>query len=106
MIGKPFLRWAGSKRKMVPLLTRLWGNGFKRYLEPFMGSACPFFAIAPQSAILSDIKFSLVEVFQTVRQAPSQVASELGRFPQGKDAYYRIRADDNAKLSLHQRAAK
>jgi len=41
--GKPFLRWAGSKRKQVTRLASFWTPEHKRYVEPFAGSACLFF---------------------------------------------------------------
>jgi DNA adenine methylase len=41
--AQPFLRWAGSKRKQLPILSRFWNVDFARYVEPFMGSACLFF---------------------------------------------------------------
>jgi D12 class N6 adenine-specific DNA methyltransferase len=41
--AQPFLRWAGSKRKLLPKLLPYWGQGHKRYIEPFAGSSALFF---------------------------------------------------------------
>jgi DNA adenine methylase len=51
----PFLRWAGSKRRLLPILQAFWMKKHKRYVEPFAGSACLFFAIKPVKAILGDL---------------------------------------------------
>ena len=55
-----FLRWAGSKRKLLPVLTDSLPNEFNRYVEPFAGSACLFFALCPKRAILGDINDELI----------------------------------------------
>lgn len=104
--GKPFLRWAGSKRRLLPRLASYWDNGFSRYIEPFMGSAALFFEINPSSAILSDMNSELVETFIAVRNHPRALYNRLLRFPMGKDAYYRIRQKDSSKLTRLDRVAR
>ncbi len=68
--GKPFLRWAGCKKRLIPKLIRYWDDGFTRYIEPFMGSAALFFEIKPPDAILSDINSELVETFSAIKDHP------------------------------------
>jgi DNA adenine methylase len=90
--ARPFLRWAGSKRQLLPKLRTYWGTGFKRYIEPFMGSACLFFAVRPKSALLSDLNKDLVETFRQVRNNPDAVASRLQSYRVSKASYYKLRA--------------
>lgn len=104
--GKPFLRWAGSKRRLLPKLLTYWDYGFNRYLEPFMGSAVLFFAIEPVEAILSDINSNLVETFCAVRDHPRAIYNRLYRFPLGKEAYYQIRQEAVSSWSTIDRAAR
>lgn len=104
--SKPFLRWAGSKRRLIPKLISYWGDGFMRYVEPFMGSAVLFFAIEPDSAILSDINANLVETFCAIRDHHRAVYNRLLRLPLGKDAYYQIREEDASRLSALDQAAR
>jgi hypothetical protein len=89
--SEPFLRWAGSKRKQVSLLTRFWNPDFGRYIEPFMGSACLFFALQPQQAILADTNGDLIRTFLAVRDHPQAVANRLAKLPRRKRSYYSIR---------------
>ncbi len=63
----PFLRWAGSKRRLLPLLQTFWTKKHKRYVEPFAGSACLFFAIKPPKAILGDLNPELIATFIEVK---------------------------------------
>jgi DNA adenine methylase len=100
-----FLRWAGSKRKLLPLLSGFWKSEYLRYVEPFMGSACLFFALRPQSAILADINGDLVRAFREVRDHPQAVANRLGRIPLGKHSYYRHRRKRLADLDSTDAAA-
>ena len=104
--GKPSLRWAGSKRQLLPKLITYWDEGFTRYIEPFMGSAALFFAIEPHQAILSDKNSDLVETFIAVRDHPRAIYNRLFRLPLGEDAYYRIREEDPLRLSALDRAAR
>jgi DNA adenine methylase len=89
--GKPFLRWAGSKRKQIAVLSSFWNMEFHRYVEPFMGSACLFFALQPPKALLADINSDLVRTFTAVQNHPRAVWNRLVKIPLGKRSYYRLR---------------
>ncbi len=89
---KPFLRWAGSKRKQLQVLSRFWKDDFSRYVEPFMGSACLCFELQPKNAILGDINPDLVRTFLAVRDHPKAVANRLSKIPLGKLSYYSVRS--------------
>lgn len=91
MSVRPFLRWAGSKRKLVPELSSYWSGSYDRYLEPFMGSACLFFAVEPSRAVLSDINQDLVEAFEWVCDAPEEVHQRLSQIPRTEHRYYKVR---------------
>src|SRR2546429_9038529 len=88
---KPFLRWAGSKRKLLPKLLPFWKQDYSRYVEPFMGSACLFFALNPRRAILNDINADLIGAFLAVRDHPRVVFNLVSAIPQGLRSYYRVR---------------
>lgn len=103
---KPFLRWAGSKQKLIPHLQQYWGTGHARYIEPFMGSAKLFFAISPEQAILSDANAFLVEVFNQVKKDPYPIFKILRSFKVSKTEYYKIRAIDPNTLGINQRVAR
>jgi len=104
--NRSFLRWAGSKKRLLPKLIAYWDEGFTRYVEPFMGSAALFFAIRPSKALLSDINMDLVETFCTVRDHPLAVYNSLSRLPLGERTYYQIRQKDAAVLSPLDRATR
>lgn len=103
---KPFLRWAGSKRQLLPVLSRYWKEGYSRYVEPFAGSACLFFHIAPSKAILGDLNSELIGTFRELKRNPNGTSACLKRLRKGRDPYLALRGVDPASISMPQRAAR
>ncbi|HSB09560.1 MAG TPA: Dam family site-specific DNA-(adenine-N6)-methyltransferase, partial [Blastocatellia bacterium] len=101
-----FLRWAGSKRKLLPVLLDLVPLQFDRYVEPFAGSACLFFSLQPGRAILSDINDELISTYREVTLRTEEVIGYLSALELTKDAYYRVRAVNPYDLSGPLRAAR
>lgn len=103
----PFLRWAGSKRRLIPVLKTFWQAKHKRYIEPFAGSACLFFALRPQKAILGDLNPELISTYIEVKYRLDKVLNELNGFtPWSKSEYLRLRSLDPLSLPPHVRAAR
>ncbi|MCX5825111.1 MAG: Dam family site-specific DNA-(adenine-N6)-methyltransferase [Deltaproteobacteria bacterium] len=103
---KPFLRWAGSKVQLIPTIKTYWQPQFKRYVEPFCGSAALFFSVQPQWAVLSDLNSELICTLAQIQIAPDIVSEVLSRMPTDERSYYRVRAQDPAHLSPNERAAQ
>ena len=101
-----FIRWAGSKRQLLARLRTYWPGGRSRYIEPFCGSACLFFDLEPQSAILGDLNEELVTTYRAIRLDAMLVVEALRRFPRGKSAYYSLRALNPSTLNLFDKAAR
>ncbi|HEY6445733.1 MAG TPA: Dam family site-specific DNA-(adenine-N6)-methyltransferase [Acidobacteriaceae bacterium] len=103
----PFLRWAGSKRRLVPVLKKFWTTEHERYVEPFAGSACLFFAICPPKAILGDLNPELIKTYLEVKYRLSEVSAELQKLgPADKDEYIGLRLMDPSTLPGPARAAR
>ena len=101
-----FLRWAGSKRKLLPVLLDIAPDKFDRYVEPFAGSACLFFALGPPRAILADINHDLVNAFRALKTNVESVINHLGSFQCSKSEYYRIRSQKLPRMPKEKRAAR
>jgi len=104
--GRPFLRWAGSKRKQLSRLAAFWSAKHKRYVEPFAGSACLFFAIGPESALLGDSNKELIEVYRIVRDEPDRLYRRLCHIRRDKATYLRWRQLNPASLDRETRAVR
>ena len=104
--ARPILRWAGSKRKLLPSLVGAMPKQFGRYIEPFAGSACLFFAVNPKSAILGDINAELLDTYVALREHPRLVARAVHAMPKTEAHYYRLRREEPRNLSPVNRAAR
>lgn len=106
MSAKPFLRWAGSKRKQLARLGAFWSDSHTGYVEPFAGSACLFFSLAPQSAVLGDSNPELIDVYRVVRDAPERLYRRLCRLGRDLETYTRWRALHPKSLDVETRALR
>ncbi|MGI8961401.1 MAG: DNA adenine methylase [Bryobacteraceae bacterium] len=104
----PFLRWAGSKRKLLPILRTYWNNKYKRYLEPFAGSACLFFSLNPTRAILGDLNPELISTYLEVKYRVEGLLAEMGKLlpESSKEEYLRLRSTQPHLLTASARAAR
>lgn len=105
--ARAFLRWAGSKRQILPLIEDHFTRGsFDRYIEPFAGSACLFFSLAPKKAILGDINAELMLTYRTIKKSPTEVLTQLKGRRRSKAAFLRMRSTDPRSLAASSRAAR
>jgi len=102
---KPFLRWAGSKRAVVGQLSQHAPKHFNRYIEPFVGSGALYFHTQPNKAILSDLNWDVVNLFEQVRSQPILLHELLCSHARDKDTYLAIRANFGNENTTIERAA-
>ena len=102
----PCIRWAGSKRSVLQRLHDMIPSEFDRYVEPFCGSACLFFRIDVNSAILSDLNPELINAYRMIRRDVDGVVDSLSRMSESKVEYYRLRGLNPAMLSDFDRATR
>ncbi len=106
MSVKPFLKWVGGKRQLLPEITALIPSGFTRYIEPFAGGAAVFFSLSDrfssksESAWINDINIELVNCYQMVRNHPDELIADLRQHIYDKDYYLALRALDRTEKGL------
>ena len=99
---RPFLKWAGGKRQLLPALRRFYPEQFGRYFEPFVGSGAVFFDLTGSGrldghrAYLTDSNTDLVGCYEAVRDHPAELLAQLERLARGhaadsREHFYRIR---------------
>lgn len=90
---KPILRWAGGKQWLAHTIAPAIKKHCKRsYIEPFLGGGSMYFAVLPDSAIISDINADLVTAYLQIRDNCEDVYQRLAKLNVSEDEYYRIRA--------------
>ncbi|MDX5348918.1 MAG: DNA adenine methylase, partial [Hymenobacteraceae bacterium] len=72
-MSKAFLRWAGSKKKILPILSKYYSSDFNKYIEPFVGSAQLFFNLPVKRAVLSDLNPELVNTYNAIKKNPVEL---------------------------------
>jgi DNA adenine methylase len=102
----PFLKWAGGKTQIVPVLAKHVPTRFGRYLEPFLGGGSLFFHLRPKTALLNDLNEELMITYRVVRDRVEDLVAMLGSYPHSKQFYYRLRSQDPAQLDSLSRAAR
>ncbi len=102
----PFLRWAGSKRQLLPVLSEYWLDSYERYIEPFAGSACLFFHLQPKKAVLGDINMELIRTYREIKYRLPAVIDSLRNMKNSKESYEMMREFDTSKWSSPHLAAR
>lgn len=103
---RPFLRWAGSKKQLLPNLSEYWNGSYKRYVEPFAGSACLFFQIKPSKAILGDINKELIATYTEVKYHVNDLIVELSKLKNSREKYLELRNKEISQMSSTEKAAR
>lgn len=108
----PILKWVGGKRQLLSQIIPLIPKSFSTYVEPFVGGGAVLFELQPKKAIINDYNEELINVYQTVRDHPEELITELEKHNENnsEDYYYEIRSLDRAliysELSNVQKAAR
>jgi DNA adenine methylase len=66
---KPYLKWAGGKRQLLPEIERnLPANmAAYTYYEPFVGAGAVLFHLLPRKAVINDFNSQLIMSYRTVK---------------------------------------
>jgi DNA adenine methylase len=92
--ARPFVKWAGGKRQLLPELLRRRPPVFGRYFEPFVGGGALFFELRPREATLADVNVRLVRTYQGIRDDVEGVIRLLSGFPHDEAFFYEMRERD------------
>jgi len=78
---KPFVKWAGGKRQLIPILSENLPQTMGTYFEPFLGGGALLFYILSertgQKCGISDLNSDLVLTYITIRDKPDELINSL-----------------------------
>jgi DNA adenine methylase len=88
--AKPFVKWVGGKRQLIPELVR---HAPKRdqiatYYEPFVGGGALFFHLRPRRAVLTDFNERLIRAYRGVRDDVEGVIDRLRTYSHLHDRHF------------------
>ena len=98
---KPFTKWTGGKRQLLPQLLALSPKYFNRYFEPFIGGGALFFELQPKIAVINDMNDELIRSYEQIRDNVNELITLLETHYQNnsKEYYLSVRDQDrNGKL--------
>lgn len=100
---KPFIKWVGGKRKLLPKILDMFPTEFNEFYEPFVGGGAVFLnaPIGDHKGHINDINRSLYEMYLIIRDDRCSLLMELKKLEKveiTKDFYYIIRDKYNEKL--------
>jgi DNA adenine methylase len=97
---KPFLKWAGGKRQLLPeILSKHLPPDFaslspKQYFEPFIGAGAVLLALQPSRATIGDQNAELVNCYQVIRDRLPELIDALQEHRNEAEYYYQVRQWD------------
>jgi len=78
---KPFVKWAGGKRQILPVITNHIPHKFERYFEPFLGGGAVFFSLVYKERktkyLISDLNSDLILSYATIRDKVKELVLSL-----------------------------
>lgn len=106
----PFLKWVGGKRQLMPAIKELIPKNYTDYYEPFIGGGAVLFELQPKNAVINDFNEELINVYQTIKENPEELISDLKTHKNESDYFYDLRAldreDDFENLSNIKKASR
>jgi len=89
--AKPFLKWAGGKKRLLSRLLEFIPKEYNNYYEPFLGGGSLFFALHPRKAYLSDLNKDLINTYIQIERNVDMVIKFLKEMKYDEESYYKIR---------------
>jgi DNA adenine methylase len=110
-LARPFLKWAGGKRQLVPtIVVNHLPKKYNTYYEPFIGGGALLFSLQPKKAVISDSNSELINCYEVIRDSLDELTDDLRTHENEKKYYYAIRdwdRDENYKYkTLVERASR
>ncbi|HUT06031.1 MAG TPA: DNA adenine methylase [Nitrosopumilaceae archaeon] len=105
---KPFVKWAGGKRQLIPILNESLPPSMGTYFEPFLGGGALLFHIlterSDQRCGISDLNADLVLAYTIIRDKTDELITSLKNhqknYQKDSKSYYYFIRDSNPKSAV------
>jgi DNA adenine methylase len=101
---KPYLKWAGGKRQLLPEIKKHLPACIDDYLyyEPFVGAGAVFFDLLPKKAVINDCNTQLIITYRAIKNNVEDLVELLKehRRKNAEDYYYQKRNLDRDGVSF------
>jgi DNA adenine methylase len=107
---RPFLKWAGGKRQLVPELISYKPKKIDTYFEPFLGAGALFLTLQHKKAVINDSNTELINCYKVIKESLEELIVELKTHRNEEDYFYEVREWDRfesyKEKSIVQRASR
>jgi len=105
---KPFVKWAGGKRQLIPIINQNLPDSFGTYYEPFLGGGALLFHILTdkngQKCSISDLNSDLVLAYTTIRDRIDSLIASLKNheknYQKNSESYYYSIRESNPRSAI------
>jgi len=105
---KPFVKWAGGKRQLIPIINQNLPESFGTYYEPFLGGGALLFHILTdkngQKCSISDLNSDLVLAYTTIRDRIDSLIASLKNheknYQKNSESYYYSIRESNPRSEI------
>jgi DNA adenine methylase len=101
---KPFIKWVGGKRQLLPELIKRLPKEITSYFEPFIGGGALMWSLHNKkikSIVISDYNHELSNLYKVVKTNPEKLVSSLKKHKNTEKYFYALRGID--RVSSYQR---
>lgn len=94
LLATPFLKWAGGKRQLLPVLRENLPPKINTYYEPFVGAGAFLFDMQPKNAVINDINSDLINTYKVIKESPLELIEDLKKHENTSEYFYEMRDKD------------
>lgn len=94
---KPFIKWVGGKRQLLPELQKRMPDDVNSYFEPFIGGGALMWTLDKfkfQRIVINDYNHDLANLYRVVKEQPEQLLMDLRKHRNTEHYYYQMREMD------------
>ncbi|MGK7944074.1 MAG: DNA adenine methylase [Microcystaceae cyanobacterium] len=95
-LAQPFLKWAGGKRQLLPVIKQYVPKKFNQYYEPFVGAGAVLFSLQPKKSLINDTNGELINCYQVIKDNPEELIAlcQEHKEKNSKEYFYSLREQD------------
>ncbi|MBE9043876.1 DNA adenine methylase [Pleurocapsales cyanobacterium LEGE 10410] len=93
---RPFLKWAGGKRQLLPTIQKYLPAEYTEYYEPFVGAGAVLFSLQPNKSTINDTNSELINCYRVIKEQPEELLTlcQQHQANNSKEYYYKLREQD------------
>jgi len=91
---KPFIKWVGGKKQLLPELQKRLPKDCSSYFEPFVGGGALMWTLNKSQwkrIVINDYNPELINLYKVVRERPEELLESLERHFNTREYFFQVR---------------